>query len=138
MKYLDLFAELHRPLPDIAPAGAVRLRPYQREAVTATYREWDAGRRSTLVCLPTGGGKSVVFSEVMRQFDGGRILVLAHRSELIYQAVAHAKRASLTAVTAGAIHTRIATITTSTATTTRRSRFAAARRGGLWPQSRRG
>lgn len=96
MKYLDLFAELHRPLPDIAPAGAVRLRPYQREAVTATYREWDAGRRSTLVCLPTGGGKSVVFSEVMRQFDGGRILVLAHRSELIYQAVAHAKRASLT------------------------------------------
>lgn len=96
MKYLDLFAELHQPRPEIAPASGVKLRPYQRDSVRRVYEEWDAGRRSTLVCLPTGGGKSVVFSEVMSRFDGGRILVLAHRSELIYQAVSHAKRAGLT------------------------------------------
>lgn len=95
-KYQSLFALLEKPRPEITVASDVVLRPYQVESVDSVYREWDSGLRSTLVCLPTGMGKSVVFSEVMRRYNGGRILVLAHREELIYQAAAHAKRAGLT------------------------------------------
>lgn len=73
------------------------LRPYQLEAVDNTFIEWQT-IRSTLINLATGLGKSVCFSEVMRRWDvtnQGRILLIAHRKELIYQAVAHAKRAGL-------------------------------------------
>lgn len=97
MNYRSLFDDLARPTPVIAPAPSVVLRPYQRDAVDAVYREWESGRQSTLVVMPTGTGKSVVFSDVMSRHVEGRILVMAHRAELIYQAVGHAKRAHLTA-----------------------------------------
>ncbi len=48
----------------------VTLRPYQVDAVERVFEEWDRGAGSTLVCLPTGAGKSVVFSEVMRRWAG--------------------------------------------------------------------
>jgi superfamily II DNA or RNA helicase len=78
---------------------SIKLRPYQLASVDAAYQQW-ADHRSTLICLPTGTGKSVCFSEVMRRWDienDGKILLVAHRKELIYQAVGHAKRAGLTA-----------------------------------------
>jgi len=78
---------------------SVTLRPYQRESVDACFREWETVN-STLVCLPTGTGKSVVFSEVMRLWNvemQGRILLIAHRKELITQALGHARRAGMTA-----------------------------------------
>ncbi|MBE7449183.1 MAG: DEAD/DEAH box helicase [Kofleriaceae bacterium] len=64
------------------------LRPYQQSAVTAAEARWSAGDRATLVLLPTGTGKTVVFSELTRRViaAGGRSLVLAHRSELLVQA----------------------------------------------------
>lgn len=46
----------------------VTLRPYQESSVEGVYREWETNR-ATLVCLPTGTGKSVVFSEVMRRWS---------------------------------------------------------------------
>lgn len=75
----------------------IRLRPYQLAAVDAVYEEWRTVR-STMVNIPTGGGKSVVFSEVMRRWDvstQGKILLIAHRKELILQAIGHAMRAGL-------------------------------------------
>ena len=42
----------------------MELRPYQREAVDAIHAEWDAGNRRTLLVLPTGTGKTVVFATV--------------------------------------------------------------------------
>lgn len=48
---------------------AVTLRPYQREAVDAVFERWEAGDVATLVCLPTGTGKTVCFSEVMRRWE---------------------------------------------------------------------
>jgi len=64
------------------------LRPYQQEAVAAIFREWEEGRRKTLLSLPTGCGKTVVFCDVIRQLvkQGKRVLVLAHRGELLDQA----------------------------------------------------
>jgi superfamily II DNA or RNA helicase len=70
---------------------AFPLRDYQDEAVTAVaeavHRD---GRRRVMVVLPTGSGKTLVFGALAWGWlaDGdGRVLVLAHRDELIQQAV---------------------------------------------------
>ena len=42
------------------------LRPYQREASDAIFAEWQTND-STLVVLPTGGGKTVLFADVIRR-----------------------------------------------------------------------
>lgn len=83
--------------PDAATTAAPRpvdvgraptMRPYQLAAVEAVRDRYRAGDRSTLVVLPTGTGKTVVFAEVARRAvaKGGRVLVLAHRGELLQQA----------------------------------------------------
>ena len=46
-----------------------RMRPYQEESVRNVFERWESGDVATLVCLPTGCGKTVVFSEVMRRFS---------------------------------------------------------------------
>lgn len=68
--------------------GALELRPYQADARSAIHAEWDAGRRRTLLVLPTGCGKTVVFASVAEDCvrTGGRVLILAHRGELLEQA----------------------------------------------------
>ena len=66
----------------------MQLRPYQSEAVTAIRREWAEGKQRTLLVLPTGGGKTVVMSKVAEDAvrEGGRVLIMAHRGELLTQA----------------------------------------------------
>ena len=69
--------------------GALALRPYQQEARDAIFREWDEeGRSKTLLVLPTGTGKTIVFASVAEQCvrNGSRVLILAHRGELLDQA----------------------------------------------------
>lgn len=64
------------------------LRPYQTEAVNAILKEWDEGHRKTLLVLPTGLGKTIVFSSVAQHQveQGHKVLILAHRGELLEQA----------------------------------------------------
>lgn len=64
------------------------LRPYQNEAVSAIEAEWQEGRRKTLLVLPTGCGKTIVFCKIAenRVILGDRVLILAHRDELLNQA----------------------------------------------------
>ena len=66
----------------------MELRPYQAKAKDAILAEWDKGVRRTLLVLPTGTGKTIVFSKVIEDQvrEGQRVLVLAHRSELLDQA----------------------------------------------------
>lgn len=66
----------------------MQLRPYQQEAKNAILQEWDNGIKKTLLVLPTGTGKTIVFSKVIenRVRNGERVLVLAHRGELLDQA----------------------------------------------------
>ena len=66
----------------------MQLRPYQTQAKDAVLSEWDKGHRKTLLVLPTGTGKTVVFAKVVenRVNQGGRALILAHRGELLTQA----------------------------------------------------
>ena len=66
-------------------ADAITLRPYQREAIEAVLAARRQGVRRMIVCLPTGAGKTVVFSELAR-LARKQVLVLAHREELLSQA----------------------------------------------------
>lgn len=66
------------------------LRPYQHDAVTSVMRDLQS-HRSTLLVLPTGCGKTTVFSYIAKNFvdnseNSGRVLVLARRNQLIEQA----------------------------------------------------
>lgn len=63
----------------------IKLRPYQHDAVAKVEAEWQSNQ-STLLVLPTGCGKTIVFSEIIRRAFPRRCLVLAHREELIFQA----------------------------------------------------
>jgi superfamily II DNA or RNA helicase len=66
----------------------MELRPYQTEAKEAVLGEWDKGVQKTLLVLPTGCGKTIVFSKVTEECvkRGNRVLILAHRGELLDQA----------------------------------------------------
>ncbi len=74
----------------------MKLRNYQEDAVAAVEandgatiadESYPDGRRALrqLVALPTGGGKTIVFSELIRKGQG-TALILAHRDELLQQA----------------------------------------------------
>lgn len=67
---------------------SMELRPYQQEARAAVWQEWQSGRRRTLLVLPTGCGKTIVFCKLAEDLvaAGGRVLILAHRGELLEQA----------------------------------------------------
>lgn len=67
------------------------LRPYQRDAVASVFEKFEQlGEQRTAGVAATGGGKTVIFSEVIREWrtrhPGSPVLVLAHRSELLSQA----------------------------------------------------
>lgn len=66
----------------------MELRPYQQEAKTAVFREWEQGHGKTLLVLPTGTGKTIIFAKVSEECvrRGKRVLILAHRGELLEQA----------------------------------------------------
>lgn len=67
----------------------VTLRDYQQQAVNEIRAAYRRGHRSVLFCLPTGGGKTVVFCFVAENAvkKGKRVAILVHRQELVSQAV---------------------------------------------------
>jgi superfamily II DNA or RNA helicase len=67
------------------PERPVSLRPYQRDAVAAVLAARRSGVRRMVVSLPTGAGKTVIFSELAKMARR-QVLVLAHREELLGQA----------------------------------------------------
>ena len=77
----------------------VTLRDYQHQGVEAIRDAYRKGRRSVLYTLPTGGGKTVVFSYVVQNAvsKGRRVAILVHRQELVDQAVESLKRLGVTA-----------------------------------------
>lgn len=66
----------------------MELRPYQETARQKVQEEWKEGKKRTLLVLPTGTGKTIVFSKIIedRVRKGERVLVIAHRGELLEQA----------------------------------------------------
>lgn len=66
----------------------MELRPYQNEAKSAVFEQWNEGNSKTLLVLPTGCGKTIVFAKITEKCVslGERVLILAHRGELLSQA----------------------------------------------------
>lgn len=78
----------------------MQLRDYQKDACDAAFDSLKAGRGNPLIDLPTGSGKSLVLAELSRravQNYAGRVVVLAHRKELLSQNVAKVRALGLTA-----------------------------------------
>lgn len=74
--------------PAEAPVNPISLRPYQNEAKAAVLEQWEQGVQRTLLVLPTGCGKTIVFAKISEDCvkRGERVLILAHRGELLEQA----------------------------------------------------
>lgn len=73
----------------------IRLRRYQSECLSAIQAAMDRGIQRALVVLPTGTGKTTVFSELTRlvtQSPQSSVVILAHRAELLDQAAARIRR----------------------------------------------
>lgn len=79
----------------------LRLRDYQTEAIDAVFAAWAEGMKRPAIVLPTGAGKTVVFSALVKDWrtnqtsqlyrlgnGGNRVMILAHRDELVDQAIA--------------------------------------------------
>jgi len=65
----------------------ITLRPYQQEALDSINTYYDKGVKRQLVVLPTGAGKTVIFSHLPQTKNNSLpMLVLAHRAELLTQA----------------------------------------------------
>jgi superfamily II DNA or RNA helicase len=72
------------------PDSAKKLYPYQQEYIDRIFYHLTENpkKQNILFQLPTGGGKTVIFSEIARRFinnKGGRVLILTHRIELLKQ-----------------------------------------------------
>lgn len=67
------------------------LRTDQFKLKTDIYSDWSTGHRNVLGVLPTGGGKSVIVSDIV--LDGARgnmaQAIIAHRNELVSQMSIH-------------------------------------------------
>jgi len=66
----------------------MELRPYQEIAVNSVFENWNNGVKKTLLSMATGTGKTIVFSKITEKCvrNGDRVLILAHRAELLEQA----------------------------------------------------
>jgi len=62
----------------------MHLRPYQQDLTNSIYSAWGAGVRNVLAVCPTGGGKTVIFSNIIRANKGPSVAI-AHRQELVTQ-----------------------------------------------------
>jgi superfamily II DNA or RNA helicase len=62
---------------------SIVLHPFQKSIVGQTYEAWQK-RRNVLAVAPTGSGKTVIFSDIVRNY-GGACCVMAHRRELVSQ-----------------------------------------------------
>jgi superfamily II DNA or RNA helicase len=66
----------------------MQLRGYQQQAIDDLRNACRAGAKAPLLCLPTGGGKTIIFSAIANSAAarGKHVLILVHRRELLHQA----------------------------------------------------
>jgi DNA repair protein RadD len=66
---------------------APTLRPYQQSDITRIRTSYANGARRVLYQAPTGSGKTVLFSEIVRgaAARGNRVVILGHRDEIVQQ-----------------------------------------------------
>jgi len=64
------------------------LRPYQLDSVAQVGAAFASGNKRVILCLPTGAGKTVIFSDIAHRaaLKGKKVAILTHRRELLSQA----------------------------------------------------
>lgn len=62
----------------------MQLRPYQNKLKQDIYNAWEIGHRNVLAVLPTGSGKTMIFSNIASEHPGYSCII-AHRQELLFQ-----------------------------------------------------
>lgn len=75
-------------------APSMTIRDYQAKCAANVVKTWEDSDR-TLIVMPTGTGKTVTFWTVIDEYHrrtGRRVLIIAHREELIYQAANKGKQ----------------------------------------------
>ncbi|CAZ81080.1 unnamed protein product [Tuber melanosporum] len=96
---------LYRPTPSSLPTFAlswlpqrawnsesIKLRDYQEDCVRAILTSMNEGERRMAISLATGGGKTVIFTELISRLthparpEAEKTLILVHRRELVHQA----------------------------------------------------
>ncbi|MGF1490098.1 MAG: DEAD/DEAH box helicase [Prochloraceae cyanobacterium] len=79
------------------------LRAYQKDLIARVFASWKKGNRRILLQLATGGGKTILFTDIIKTFisHNFKALVIAHKKELIEQA--HGKIKQITGITPGYI-----------------------------------
>jgi superfamily II DNA or RNA helicase len=67
----------------------LKTRPYQDEAIKAIREGWERGLQRVAVVLPTGMGKTIIFSHLIAEevAAGQKVMILVHRDELVNQAI---------------------------------------------------
>ena len=60
------------------------LRPYQSNIIDRVQDVWSSGKKNVMVQLATGGGKTIIFCEILKKFSGNSVLI-AHRTEILAQ-----------------------------------------------------
>ena len=62
----------------------IQLRPFQSDLRQAIYDQWVAGAKNVLAVMPTGAGKTVLFSDIIANTPGACVAI-AHRQEIVTQ-----------------------------------------------------
>jgi superfamily II DNA or RNA helicase len=72
---------------EISTEEQLELRRYQASSENRVFREWEKGSKNILMQLPTGGGKTSIFSSIAQKFlsKNLRVLIVAHKEELVLQ-----------------------------------------------------
>lgn len=73
----------------------MRLRPYQATLKGEVRAAWAAGHRNVLMRLDTGGGKTIILSDIVSEHPGASAII-AHRQELVLQLSVALARAGVT------------------------------------------
>lgn len=68
------------------------LREYQKDTIINIVKELDIHNR-VLVQLPTGGGKTIIFTEFAKRVQHLKVLILVHRVELLKQSIKNIPKA---------------------------------------------
>ena len=73
----------------------LKLRDYQSECIRKIHTTWDGGIFRPASVLPTGAGKTVIFSHLAEEYlirnPGKRVIILSHTDELVLQTVSKMK-----------------------------------------------
>lgn len=78
------FPSITSKLTEAVKKRVIRLRYYQSQVKEGVYQHWNAGPCNVMAVMPTGAGKTVLFTDILSEHVGAAVAI-AHRQELVAQ-----------------------------------------------------